>query len=76
MKLDPSTVAVTHIYDGEEVVDALTMDGADSVWIATFGCARLAAQFVRMLQMLGDIDVPAPDSRMYVGKRKLTSVTR
>lgn len=73
MKLDPKSVAITHIYDGEEVVDALTLDGKTQVWLATFGSARLAAQFVRMLQLLGDIDVPEPDRRMYVGKCRLVN---
>lgn len=73
MKLDPKTVAVTHIYDGEEVVDALTVGGSQAVWIATFGCPRLAGQFARMLELLGDIDVPMPDRRQYVAKRKLVA---
>lgn len=70
MKVNAKTAAVTHIYDGEEMVSALTMDGQDNIWLATFGCARLAAQFVRILKMLGVIDVPVPDYRQFVGKSK------
>lgn len=70
VKLDLKSLSVTHIYAGEEVVSALTEDGETDVWVATFGCARLAARFVRVLQLLGDIEVPAPDRRQFVGKRK------
>jgi hypothetical protein len=45
VRVSPSTLAVTHIYDGEEVVTG----GHDGqVYIATFACEKAAAAFVSL----------------------------
>lgn len=42
-KVNPSTLSVTHIYDGEEVV---TGGDDGQTWIATFADRSMAAHFV------------------------------
>lgn len=70
MKVNPQTASITHIYDGEEVVSVLTMDGADQVWLATFGCPLIAQLFVDKIKRYDVLRVPPPDSRGFVGKSK------
>lgn len=69
MKIQTSSLTLTHIYDGEEVVSG----GEDGqAWVATFCSRTLAAEFILDKQSRFEtLEVPEEEMpRLFVAKRR------
>lgn len=74
MRIETSSLALTHIYDGEEVVSG---GPEGQAWVATFCTRTLAAEFILFVQSrFQTIEVPEDEEwRLFVAKRHSPPVT-